>query len=560
MSKSIIILVCLCMMFIKNGVAQYYFERTYSTIRGHSVKETLDKGYIVSAGTSDSLGTLGIRLIKINKYGDAIWVRTFGGMYEDYAGAVIQNKDENYLVVGSKGNAPGGFGGDVWLIKTDKNGNLLWDKTYGWGDDAGLSIQQTNDDGYILGGWTTAGGILRLFLIKIDTSGVVQWQKRYGIGTWSTLNSVKQTPDGGYIVGGALAKNTGTLDDVYAMKTDSAGFIQWSKTFDGGMSYWDNGFAIDLTTDGGYIIAGYSNYYDWPPFSNLDGFVIRLDASGNELWRKTFAYSGHDWFRAIHQLPDGGYIIAGSSDKDGTGNTDMWLLRLDENGDSLWSRRFGGGDGDDALDMQITNDNGYILCGSTKSFATVGIREVYLVKTDCWGFTDSSYQPTADFSVDSIIINNVYFTNISDSACTYKWFFGDGDSSIIENTTHTYLDTGTYSVMLIAYTAGRSDTMVRQVQITNVVSIKAVKGIKNWVKVYPNPNDGNMQIDYQLHKWQEGKLIMYDIMGKLLFTYKLVNEKNTLKISESALSYGLYFYKIVIDNNVVSTDKLLIIK
>jgi len=342
---------------------------------GYSVDQTTDGGYIITGYTlSYGAGGADVWLIKTDANGDTLWTKTFGGSDWDRGYSVKQTADGGYIITGCTSYGAGG--GDVWLIKTDANGDTLWTKTFGgccW--DRGNSVDQTADGGYIITGWISyEPGETDVWLIKTDANGDTLWTKTFGGSGEDMGNSVDQTTDGGYIITGYTLPYGAGGGDVWLIKTDANGDTLWTKTFGG--SGHDEGYSVKQTADGGYIIAGYTWSYG---AGGGDVWLIKTDANGDTLWTKTFGGSGHDEGYSVKQTADGGYIITGCTWSYGAGGGDVWLIKTDANGDTLWTKTFGGSCEDRGYSVKQTADGGYIITGYTWSYGAGG-PDVWLIK------------------------------------------------------------------------------------------------------------------------------------------------------------------------------------
>ena len=309
------------------------------------------------------------------------WEQTYGGNGEnlDNGKSVEQTQDEGYIITGYT-NSFGNGGYDVYLIKTVENGNEQWSQTFGGeGTDIGYSVQQINDGGYIITGYTNSfgNGNTDVYLVKTDENGNEQWTKTFGGVSGEIGQSVQQTTDGEYIITGSTESFGNGNSDIYLIKTDGDGNEQWTKTF-GGV---DNefGYSIQQTTDGGYIITGSTR-----SFGNGDNdiYLIKTDSQGDSIWTKTFGGVSGEIGQSVQQTTDGGYIITGFTYSFGNGSTDVYLIKTDENGTELWSQTFGGDGGDEGRSIQQTTDGGYIITGDFHLTDSLSNSDIYLIKTD----------------------------------------------------------------------------------------------------------------------------------------------------------------------------------
>ena len=343
---------------------------------GNSVQQTTDGGYIV-LGTTRSYGNgeSDILLVKIDNVGNEEWRKTFGGINKDIGNSVQQTTDGGYIISGTTFVKQ--FNPDLWLIKTDSNGEEEWNKTFGGNrGDYGGSVQQTSDGGYIfIGSFFTVGKNQDIWLIKTDSNGEEEWNKIFGQeGNFEMGYSVQETSDGGFIL---LGEDYDTKSMGYLIKTDSQGIEEWSN------NKYDSVFGtyVQQTTDGGYIFTGFTTSGSYSYI-----LLIKTDSNGNEEWNQTYGGGGGDGGNSVQQTTDGGYIITGWTGSFGKGSTDVWLIKTNSQGTEEWNKTLGGSSQDDGSSIQQTSDGGFVIIGKTESFGS-GDYDIWLIKTDSQGNT-----------------------------------------------------------------------------------------------------------------------------------------------------------------------------
>jgi PKD repeat protein len=456
-----------------------------------SVIETSDGGYaLVGSTTSFGAGNQDFWLVKTSVSGNVQWNRTYGRLYIEYANSVIQTSDGGYAVAGASWNqSRNAF--DLFLVKTDADGNMEWNLTYirdnaggylDWG--VAYSIIQTIDGGYIISGSVRhhpdhPTGDWDGWLVKTDANGTVEWDRPYGGGADEGAHDILQTVDGGYIFVGTTVSYGAGSGDVWLVKTDAVGNQQWVKTFGG--SNWDDGWSISNTSDGGYIIGGATRSFG---AGSYDFWLVKTDANGTQLWTKSYGGINEDFAWSVVETDDGGYALAGYTKSFGAGGSDLWLVKTDSSGNQEWNKTFGGPNYDEATSVTQTSDGGYIIAGYTNSFGA-GSHDFLLVK-----LASPSPQPTppvANFtwSPPMPITGESVTFNASSSLpgwngthtmpiVLYSWDFGDGNTSTGQIVTHTYANPRNYTVTLnVTDSQGLWDVEEKQIQVSQPHGPKA---------------------------------------------------------------------------------------
>lgn len=308
---------------------------------------------------------------------DYEWSRPFGGGFYDRGYCVQPTEDGGFIIIGETWSF-GNDDGSAWLIKTYPSGMEQWNRTFGGsGDDKGTWIETTPDGGYVFIGTRTNTDRLDydIWLVKTDRFGIELWSRTFGGQGDDYGHRLRPTPDGGYIIVGETWSNEDAENDVMLIKTDESGVEQWRRSYGGRAS--DIGRDVQVTTDGGYIIVG-SAYSDTSLWYGI--LMIKTDAGGREEWRQVFKGSRNDHGNSVQVTDDGGYIIAGSTES-AVDWMNAWLIKTDGEGHEQWSRSIGGGTNDEAAHVRTMPDGGYVITGQTNSF-TEGETDVWLSKID----------------------------------------------------------------------------------------------------------------------------------------------------------------------------------
>jgi len=350
------------------------WNRTYEVSGITSVKSfqhTENSGYIIAGNTR-----LNAFVLKTGPTGSEQWNITFGRKFIDNrAVSVLQTSDGGYLIAGSTGtyrdNSP-----DIWLVKVSPQGQEQWNRTLGGtGYEVMVFVQQTADEGYnIIGNTDSYGaGSFDIWFVKIDSNGNMQWNNTFGGTGQDWAYSVSQVP-GGYIIAGMTESYGAGYSDFWLVKTDTKGEEQWNNTYGG--YYLDGADSIEQTRDGGYIIAGITQEFGG---GHNDFLLVKTDSNGTEQWYRTFGGGNIEFNPSVWLIPDGGYILGGETF---SYENDYWLVKTDEDGNVKWDRTFKGCGLDS---FQQTPDGGYIIKGDFYDPSKTHLVQKTLIKTDSNG-------------------------------------------------------------------------------------------------------------------------------------------------------------------------------
>ncbi|MFL5753403.1 MAG: T9SS type A sorting domain-containing protein [Bacteroidia bacterium] len=373
----------------------------------YAIKQTSDGGYVAGGRTSSGNGDVSgihssmgpaadVWLTKVNSAGTLQWQKCLGGSGDEEGYALEQTSDGGFILAGlagcNDGDLSGYLGaGDFWVVKLDALGSIQWQKCLGGsGYDIAYAAHQNNDGTYIVAGSSasTGGDVSAnhgsddFWVVKLDALGNLVWQKSLGGSGSDVAACLQQTSDGAYVIAGHTFSNDGDVSgylgqgNFWVVKLDTAGTLLWQKCL-GGSAYTEQAFCIEATSDGGVAVAGRSGSTDGDLTFNYgmaDYWIVKLTSGGNLQWQRSFGGTQDDIAWGIEQCSDGGYAVVGyteSSDGNVSANSgfsDLWLIKLDGNGNLQWEKSYGGSTGYDAgTSIVQTADGGFIVGGYTSS-------------------------------------------------------------------------------------------------------------------------------------------------------------------------------------------------
>lgn len=505
--------------------SQTTFQKVYGGTamdEGNSVRQTTDGGYII-AGTTTSYGSGGrdILVIKTNALGDTVWTKTFGGAMDNEYGFCVQQTIDGGYIVSGVASSFADVSGDMYIIKLQPNGDSTWTRTYGGnGYEWGSYVQQTTDGGYIITGQTPAFGAggFDAYLVKLLSNGTIAWTKTYGSVGSEYGTVVQQTSDGGYIITGSNDNTLGFgASDFYLIKTDSLGNHVWSKAY--GNSGFEEGKAVRQTTDGGYIIAGTSENALGP--LGPDMCLIKTNSIGDTLWAKLYGGTMIDECYDVQQTADGGYVMVGKSFSFSTmGDYDVYVVKVNGQGVVQWSRTYGGtttNHNEIGYSIQQTADKGYIISGETMYGFGVGLKNMYLIKTDSLGNSSCNQGNAATIT-----------SNYLPQIITTPTLVGTG---------------GTISFPATLINSGSIQTNLC-ISVPN--SIQEIKANLSF-SIYPNPFEEKVtiSIDGNLHI---NSIKIYNVFGQVVNSQIDLSKSyssNTIILALNELKSGIYFIELV---------------
>jgi hypothetical protein len=342
------------------------WTRTYGTegiAQAYSVCRTSDGGFAATGRFRENpRADWDVYLVRTDSAGDTVWTRTFGGHADEVARSVVETADGGFVIAG-RTESPGDRDWNIYLLKTGPGGEKAWVRTYGGTDkDFAMGVIETTDGGLVLVGGTMGpdGETYDIYMLKTDGDGNEIWEKTYGGDAGDFATSVAQTADGGFIIGACTESfGEGSLD-VYLIRTDTRGQVLWARTYGG--EEWDMPWDVHQTADGGYIAAGETGSF---AESGLDVYLVRTDADGEPLWTSNYGGEGRQTAQAVWQTEEGDFIVGGYTYAYQEWGEDIYIGRVDAGGRVAWVKTFGGPGTDIAYSILQALDGACVVAGQT---------------------------------------------------------------------------------------------------------------------------------------------------------------------------------------------------
>lgn len=361
--------------------AQTTWRRTYGGYGsnvGNSVRETTDGGFIIAGSTGSFGGDGDAYVVKTDASGLPQWTHVYGGSGIQ-TGVACQELSDGYVLAGT--TSVGDHGGyDMFLVRTDQSGNVIWQRTYGTPAWDICNDMQVTSNGFVLVGTSYENNAGDAFVVRTDFNGDTLWTKMIGGQQFDQAQGVCVTTDDGVVVTGATSMASGDMN-AFVTKLNPAGGNDWFTTFGGdSLDYF---YSAVETPDGGFVCSGGTNSY-----SNVKQVLLaKVDMGGESLWQQEFGSMGDSEGREIQLNLNGDYAIASYNSFNNAGGKDMVLLIVSTSGYVLLGKNYGGLGDEEGNSLQVLPDGGYVIAGTTQEYGP-GIQSIYVVRADSAGETD----------------------------------------------------------------------------------------------------------------------------------------------------------------------------
>ena len=497
--------------------------------------------YFLGATTSSGSGQADASIMKLDDNGQVIWARTIGASFLDVGSSMTLAADGGLVCAGSTKSFNGNTPDDLYFFKVDSTGDMVWSKTFSAGElDVATAILRTADDGFAITGFTVVDSTRHVLLIRTDANGDTLFTRIYmGAGDEQGVEFF-ETADGGFVITGKTFPQLPGEADILLMRTDALGNVLWAKSY--GESFWDEGAGVMQLADSNYLISGSTISFGQ---GNFDILLMKTDTAGNILWGKTYGGLYVDASYTARENSDGSIVTSGYSNSLGYGHnlrmansnqaqggdrgddsTNVFLMKVNAVGDTIWTRTYGDGAQDEAFHFSKMQDGGYLLPGVSTSFTnTTDSTQMLVIRTDSLGHSGCHEQ----------------------------------DGHPIIDTTNFITQTLNFTV-----TSGFTETAVTSFSIPwnesaedacLYLGVNAIAD-RNF-DVYPNPASGIINIKSEISGIE--KMELYNILGELIFSKIPSTLSSETTMDVSGYVPGIYFLKLYTES-LSATKKIIIQK
>ncbi len=517
------------------------WSKTYgSTLNDHgsNIIQTGDGGYLWTGflGSPDT-SSEDACLTKVDSSGNLEWQKTYGGSGSDKGVFLIPAEEGGYLMCGyTQSYGSGGY--DAWLVRVNMKGDTIWTKTFGGVyNDFIFSGIEAPAGGYIL------AGALRqkdFWVIRIDSLGNVLWEKVMGGPLEDQARSIKRTSDNNYIIAGyvdfSISSDRG---DLLLVKMDDAGEILWQNTYGG--TGRETGSSVIQTDDMGFMVSGYSTSFG---NGDLDLWLLKTDNAGNQLWYKIFGGMANDYGHMIEKSSDTAYLITGYTESSGAGGRDLWVMKIDNAGNVIWTSVMGGPQDDIGQCVRQTRDGGCIVIGQTTSYGQ-GSGDAWLIKYAREIFFKADFSADTTFGEPPLTVKFVDHSYVANTAEISTWQWDLNDDGQMDSEAHsaewTYNEPGAYSVTLKVSNGQYTDSCLKKNFIVVLSEHPEIINIKD----VPNDQGRWVSIKFARSIYDTDSLVLPKTSAAELYTIEQHDGAGWVAAANT-IAYGKDFYTVLV--------------
>ena len=530
-----------------NSVGDTVWSKTYGDAAVDLSSKVMELGngdYIVCGNSSSDL-----YMLRVDANGNVIWSKNYGGVGSDGANDCQPTSDGGFIAVGYT-FAFGAGNRDFYVVKTNGNGDLEWAKAIGGPDfDNATAVVQTSDNGFLVLGDTKSygAGNFDVYLVKLDNSGTIMWTKTYGDTEAELAKSILVTPAGDILITG-YTQSANSSSEPFLLKLSDDGTVLWLKIYG---TEADFAQIVKQTADGGYIIAGFYLSFGLPGMEVQNAILIKTDANGTVEWSGAYGGSGNDRAFNVEESTDGGYLLFGTVQTiNNVQDWDTYLVKTDATG---WvSCNYAALSIQDQVYTFLVGAGGTAVSGGSESVpATVIVSKQVSATSLCSGC------PLSNAFTTTVIDTSMAFASNSTSADTWYWDFGDGSSDTVQSGTHEYTTTGVYQVCLTVADTCNSDTLCKSITISLTGEEELTP--ESLLRIYPNPSTGVFTLEFSEAMNQPALLKVFNVLGEeVLVEWMAPSNGNSQRLIDlSDMGSGLYVIQLETSTGMIGKKVMI---